>query len=54
MSVNDIRDHLEKKIYQTEVSPDPISQVTNWVLDEVSAWQVGRWTRFIRLSISMR
>ena len=36
MSVSDIRDHLEK-IYQTEVSPDLISQVTNEVLDEVSA-----------------
>lgn len=38
LSVGDIRDHL-KKIYKTEVSPDLISQVTNEVLEEVSAWR---------------
>ena len=38
MSVNDIREHLEK-IYATEVSGDLISQVTNEVLEEVSAWR---------------
>lgn len=38
LSVRDIQDHL-KEIYKIEVSPDLISEVTDEVLKEVSAWQ---------------
>ena len=38
MSVRDIRAHLEE-LYGTEVSPSLISDVTDAVVDEVSAWQ---------------
>ena len=38
LSVRDIQEHLEK-IYQTKVSHDLISEVTDEVLAEVTAWQ---------------
>jgi len=38
MTVRDIQDHL-REIYQTEVSPDLISEVTDEVLKEVTEWQ---------------
>jgi putative transposase len=38
MTVRDIQSHLEE-IYQVEVSPSLISQVTDAVKDEVRAWQ---------------
>jgi transposase-like protein len=38
MSVRDIRGHLED-LYGLEVSPDPISRVTDAVLDEVKEWR---------------
>lgn len=38
MSVRDIRGHLEE-LYGTEISPSLISDVTDSVVDEVSAWQ---------------
>lgn len=38
MTVRDIQGHL-KEIYNTEVSPDLISTVTNAVLEEVTAWR---------------
>jgi len=38
MSTRDIQDHLEE-MYQVEVSPALISEVTDGVMDEVRAWQ---------------
>lgn len=38
MTVREIQAHLEE-IYQVEVSPSLISQVTDAVIDEVRAWQ---------------
>jgi transposase-like protein len=38
MSDREIQGHLEE-IYNSEVSPDLISRVTNAVLDEVREWQ---------------
>lgn len=38
MTVREIQSHLEE-IYQVEVSPSLISQVTDAVIDEVRAWQ---------------
>jgi len=38
MSVRDIQDHL-KEIYETEVSHDLISTVTDGVIEELRAWQ---------------
>jgi putative transposase len=38
MTVRDIQDHL-REIYQTEVSPDLISEVTDEVIKEVTEWQ---------------
>lgn len=38
MTVREIRDHVEE-IYQTEVSPELISTITEGVLEEVSSWQ---------------
>ncbi len=38
MTVREIKDHLEE-LYQTTISPDLISTVTNGVLEEVNTWQ---------------
>jgi putative transposase len=38
MTVREIRDHLEE-LYQTSISPDLISTITNGVLEEVNTWQ---------------
>lgn len=38
MSIRDIQDHI-KKLYQVDVSPDLISNVTDAVLEEITEWQ---------------
>jgi hypothetical protein len=38
LTVREIQGHL-KELYETEVSPDLISKVTDAVLDEVKEWQ---------------
>ena len=38
LTTRDIQAHL-REMYQVEVSPDPISRVTDGVLDELQAWQ---------------
>ncbi len=38
MTVREIRGHLEE-LYGIDVSPDPISAVTDAVLEEVAEWQ---------------
>src|SRR5436309_3263697 len=38
MTTREIQEHLEE-IYQVEISPSLISQVTDAVIDEVRAWQ---------------
>src|SRR5215210_732276 len=38
MTARDIQAHLEE-VYQVDVSPSLISQVTDAVIDEVRAWQ---------------
>ena len=39
MTVREIQEHIEE-IYQTKVSPDLISTITDEVISEVEAWQV--------------
>jgi putative transposase len=36
------------EIYKVEVSASPISEVTDAVLEDVKAWQTGRWKRSTR------
>jgi putative transposase len=45
MTTREIQGHLQET-YGVEVSPALVSQVTDAVLDEVKAWQTGRWNRF--------
>jgi putative transposase len=41
MSTREIQAHLEE-IYEVEVSPSLISEVTDAVVEEVRTWQNGR------------
>lgn len=47
MSTREIVSHL-RELYGIEASPDLISAVTDAVLEEVAAWQAGRWSRSTR------
>jgi transposase-like protein len=53
MSVREIQAFLVQ-MYNTEVSPDFISQVTDAVMDEVRSGRAGRWRRCIRWCSSTR
>ena len=53
MSIRDIQEFIAES-YGTEVSPDFISSVTDEVMAETIAWQVGRWRPCIRWCFSMR
>ena len=37
MTVREIRNHLEE-VYETEISPDTISKITDAVVDELTDW----------------
>jgi len=47
MSTREIQGHLEE-IYQVEVSPTLISNVTEAVMEEVKVGRAVRWMRCIR------
>jgi len=47
MTVREIRAFLSEQ-YGTDVSPDFISSVTDEVMEEIGAWQQGRWSRCIQ------